>query len=366
MANNKFEETMMAVQKAKMESRKSKTSKKAKKVVESKSVKRRKKIQNESLAVTEDEEIDEIDIDDEGSAEDISDEIVAVVDPDMDVDEYEDRIDELEDIIDETPEGEVPLDDEYIGDEIYECPVCGNAFFSDVDLHDGGTCPVCGEDVEDFVEVGKVESTDADGDGEVDPDEDLDPENDVEDEEIVEEEEELDVNLDDIEEEVCPDCGKKHGKGECNYSRYDLDENTLNPFLTKFIKENYKNAVSMKAVKASVRGKRLKIECAIKMKSGKNKMTTVVIENFQPIINKSFKLEGYAGKEFKVESSNKKKPSFVIGAKLEGKTVKIESFKYNFVTVKEGKRCQVAGNYALKESAKKMKPLRTTTRKRTK
>lgn len=350
MANNKFEATMLAVQKAKLEESRSRKKpldhKKKSNKLESKSVKRRKKIQESSIIKEDDdleEEPDDTSIDDE-VADDVSDDIMVVVDPEMDTDEYQDRIDQLEDIVDETPEGEVPLDDEYIDDEIYECPVCGNAFFSDVDLHDGGTCPVCGEEVEDFVEVGKVESTDTNDNGEIDPDEDLDPEND---EGVIEEEEDLDIDTDNAEVEE-----------ECNYSRYDLDENTLNPFLTKFIKENYKNAVSMKAVKASVRGKRLKIECAIKMKSGKNKMTTVVIENFQPVINKSFKLEGYAGKEFKVESSNKKKPSFIIGAKLEGKTVKIESFKYNFVTVKEGLKCQVYGNYALKESKRPRKSIK--------
>ena len=333
MANktiNKFEATMMAVQKAKMESRKKTPSKKAKRISESIDAKR--KCKECGSQITEDE--DDV-------ADDVSDDVMVVVDPEMDVDDYQDRIDDLEDIVDNTPEDEVPLDDQYVGDEVYTCPVCGNAFFSDVDLHDGGTCPVCGEEVDDFVELGKVESTDEDGDGTVDPDEDLDPSNDDEFDDIdddIDDEEDLDIDDTEVEE-------------ECNYSRYDLDESTLNPFLTKFIKENYKNAVSMKAVRASVNGKRLKIECAVKMKSGKNKMTTIVVENFQPVINRPFKMRGNIGKEFKTESK-RNKPSLIIGAKLSGKTVKIESFKYNFVTVKEGKRYQIYGNYALKESKK--------------
>lgn len=108
---------------------------------------------NEELNVTTSEEPVEDDEDMEGEAEGV----VVVVDPDLTSDDYEKAIKQAEDTIDETPEGEQPTDEQYIGQNIYTCPVCGNTFFSEVELDEGDACPVCSEVPESFVLNGKVE-----------------------------------------------------------------------------------------------------------------------------------------------------------------------------------------------------------------
>lgn len=347
---NLFEQTMLACQKAKMEESK----KPAKKKVSKKKVikESNKRAKSRRKLLTEDEDI-EIEDDDEPVADDVSGDIVAVVDPDMDTDEYDDKIDELQDIVDETPEGEVPVDDEYIGDTIYQCPVCGNPFFSEDDLGEGGNCPVCGEEIDSFVELGEVQSAD---------DEDEEP---VEDEPA--EDDDLDADVDDLDENEDPTTiddndiiedysipktpKKRPGVKKCEkYSRYSIDEKSLNPFLTKMIKENYKNAESMKLIRASIAGKRLKLECAIKFKSGNSKKSTIVVENFKPA--KRMSMKGQLGSMFKTES-RQNKSDITIGARLVGDTIKVESFKYDYVIKKENKKYNVYGSYVLKESARR-------------
>lgn len=353
---NLFEQTMLACQKAKMEESK----KPAKKKVSKKRVikESNKRAKSRRKLLTEDEDI-EIEDDDEPVADDVSGDIVAVVDPNMDTDEYDDKIDELQDIVDETPEGEVPVDDEYIGDTIYQCPVCGNPFFSEDDLGEGGNCPVCGEEIDSFVELGEVQSAD---------DEDEEPVEDEDDINEPAEDDDLDADTDDLDESEDPTTiddndiiedysipktpKKRPGvKSKCEkYSRYSIDEKSLNPFLTKMIKENYKNAESMKLIRASIAGKRLKLECAIKFKSGNSKKSTIVVENFKPA--KRMSMKGQLGSMFKTES-RQNKSDITIGARLVGDTIKVESFKYDYVIKKENKKYNVYGSYVLKESARR-------------
>lgn len=353
---NLFEQTMLACQKAKMEESKKPAKKK---VSKKKAIKESNKRAKSRRKLTEDEDI-EIEDDDEPVADDVSGDIVAVVDPDMDTDDYEDKIDELQDIVDETPEDEVPVDDEYIGDTIYQCPVCGNPFFSEDDLGEGGTCPVCGEEIDSFVELGEVQSAD-------DDEEPVEDEDDI-DEEPAEDGDDLDADVDDLDEcgdpatidddDIVEDYSipktpkKRPGvKSKCEkYSRYSIDEKSLNPFLTKMIKENYKNAESMKLTKASIAGKRLKLECVVKFKSGNSKKSTIVVENFKPA--KHMSLNGQLGSMFKTES-RQNKSDITIGARLVGDTIKVESFKYDYVIKKENKKYNVYGSYVLKESAKR-------------
>lgn len=96
---------------------------------------------------------DETEVPAEGTVTDV----VAVVDPDLSSDDYEKVIDKAEEIIDETPDGEQPTDEQYIGQNIYTCPICGNAFFTDIELGEGDACPVCSEVPEAFIFNGKVE-----------------------------------------------------------------------------------------------------------------------------------------------------------------------------------------------------------------
>lgn len=353
---NLFEQTMLACQKAKMEESK----KPAKKKVSKKKVikESNKRAKSRRKLLTEDEDI-EIEDDDEPVADDVSGDIVAVVDPDMDTDEYDDKIDELQDIVDGTPEGEVPVDDEYIGDTIYQCPVCGNPFFSEDDLGEGGNCPVCGEEIDSFVELGEVQSADDEGEEPVEDEDDINE---------PAEDDDLDADIDDLDESEDPTTiddsdiiedysipktpKKRPGvKSKCEkYSRYSIDEKSLNPFLTKMIKENYKNAESMKLIRASIAGKRLKLECAIKFKSGNSKKSTIVVENFKPA--KRMSMKGQLGSMFKTES-RQNKSDITIGARLVGDTIKVESFKYDYVIKKENKKYNVYGSYVLKESARR-------------
>lgn len=90
----------------------------------------------------------------EGTVEDV----VAVVDPDLTSDDYEKVIAKAEETIEETPEGEQPSDSQYVGNNIYTCPICGNAFFTDVELGEGDACPVCSEVPEAFIYNGKVDN----------------------------------------------------------------------------------------------------------------------------------------------------------------------------------------------------------------
>lgn len=328
MANknlNLFEATMRACQQVKKENfeanKKKKTAKKCNRnsLTESKAAKKPIKKKLEAY----DPELDDS-TSDEPIADDVSNDIVVVTDPDMNVDEYEDRIDELEDIIDDTPEGEVPTDDEYINEEVYSCPVCGNNFFSDEDMSNGGTCPVCGEEADAFVLIGTVESSEESGEDNPE-DEDL---------EIEEPDEDLEVD-DEIEE--CYD--------------YSLNEGRVNSLLTKFITENYKNAKSMSVTGARIRGNRLTLECVINMNSGKSKNVKLIAENFKPVVKKPFQILVSLDKTFKTESK-KDQADVVFSAKIEGKEIKVTGMKYKFETLREGKRYEISSNYVLKESKK--------------
>jgi len=157
------------------------------------------------------EDIDEIEVKEketEVEPEGMTDDIVIVTDPELDTDNFDKVISAAQQIVDDTPEGEVPMSDEYVGDKVYQCPICGNNFFSDEDMTEGDACPVCGETPDGFVLNGEVEEADkADDDKE-----------DKEDEESTDE-----VEIDETETEVeesahpadcdCPECtGEKKDK----------------------------------------------------------------------------------------------------------------------------------------------------------
>lgn len=386
---SKFEATMIACQRAKAQALKESGAKKISKpkatkksINESKKVVHKaqnKKVENavRRRRMVEDEDYDP-EVDDADLPDDTASDAVIVIDPDLSTDEYEDNLDDLQAIIDETPDGEVPSTEEYVNDFVYTCPICGNNFFSDVEIGEGEECPVCGEEVDEFILVGGVESPDEALGGEGDEDfeddgeviDDEIPEDDIEDvtDEPIEdepiEEESLEVDTD-IEECECDESltkdadmtdegdpleSKKIRRGsakkESTY-KYMIDEKTLNPFLTKFIKENYKNAVSMKAVRASISGRRMKVECMVKFKSGSTKKTTLTFENFIPTM-KIRTLAAKADSAFKVESRNT--VPFQFEAYTKGNVIRFTGMKYDFITKKEGKRVQVYGKYALKEN----------------
>jgi len=363
---SKFEATMFACQRAKAQALKENNAKKTTKTASKKSKSsiktENRKVENalRRRRVVEDEEYDP-EVDDVDLPEDTATDAVVVVDPELDTDEYEANLDDLQAIIDETPDGEVPSTEEYVGDFVYTCPICGNNFFSGTEMGAEEECPVCGEVVDEFILVGGVESPDeALGDEGEEDNDDLDVDADVDIDEVNvdaddEIDEELDVDTGDVEEESltkdakCKDLGDPIKKESYKYL---IDEKTLDPFLTKFIKENYKNASSMRAVSAKICGRTLKIECDIKFKSGSTKKTTITIENFRPTAKVS-SLTAKADSAFKVES--KKAAPFTFEAFTKNNVIRFTGMKYSFITKKEGKRVQIYGKYALKENRSNFK-----------
>ena len=77
--------------------------------------------------------------------EGIVDGIMVVTDPDITPEEYEEVIERAEEIIEDTPEGEIPFNDEYIGEYLLTCPICGSSFINKEILNVGDSCPICTE-----------------------------------------------------------------------------------------------------------------------------------------------------------------------------------------------------------------------------
>lgn len=345
-----FEKTMRAC----LESKKSvapKTAKTNKKLVEKKITSKR--IKKES----EEDDIEAFDDVQDEESMDYVDDIVAVVDPDLDADEMTSVAKGFQDIIDDTPANEIPETDEYIDDHLYGCPICGQTFFSDKEMADGDTCPVCGETANGFVLAGTVAASD-----------------DVsEEDETSGEEEDFDFDgeeLDDVEvsgepdEEEDLDESKKARKirrerrtvrkpirresriarkempraRKVSESNLNLDEKSFNVHLNKFVRENYNNARSFNVVKARFvpKTRTLTLEGVISFKSGKKSRANLVCK-----YNKSSNI--MMAKDngiFKVES---KRTPFIFKIRTVGNVIKCEGLKYDFKTsaIVEGKKTSV-------------------------
>lgn len=360
--------------------------------LESKKATKSAKKLKESKRVVEDEFADEFTAiadtsDNDAIMPGIDTDVVVVVDPENVADgDYVDPAIAAAEIVDDTPDGEIPFTDEYIGDFTYTCPICGNTFFSDVEMHDGDECPVCGDTPNGYVLVGQVDAAPAQEEAGVDDvdDHENDPEQSDEadtdevevDAEVSDEDgdEDLEVDMDVAEEESvkkCPKCGKDADKCECDKTKketrrvrrspvsFKIDESTFNPFMTKFIRENYKNAKSFEMKSAKLRGKVLAIECIITFNSGKKKSVTLKAANFNP------KTESIIMRDdgfFKCESKGNAPFSFKI--KVEKNVISCTGMKYNYVTrLKEGKRVQIYGSLAHKAKMESNKNFRGGTRK---
>lgn len=77
--------------------------------------------------------------------EGIVDGIMVVTDPEITPDEYEEVIDKAQEILEDTPEGEVPFNDQYVGEYLLTCPICGSSFINKDVLNVGDSCPICTE-----------------------------------------------------------------------------------------------------------------------------------------------------------------------------------------------------------------------------
>lgn len=107
-----------------------------------------------------DEKEDDEDIEKDDLEMETADDIVAVVDPDLDADEMTAVALGFQQLIDDAPEDVTPTTDEYVGDNIYGCPICGQKFFSELSMGAGDVCPMCNQESPDgFVKVGEVENS---------------------------------------------------------------------------------------------------------------------------------------------------------------------------------------------------------------
>lgn len=114
----------------------------------------------------------------------IVEDILVITDPEITTDEYLELIDRAQEIVEDTPEGNIPFDDEYVGQYAQICPICGGTFVEDHILEKGTACPICLDTPESFVVIGKLQSDD-----------------DVADDNNVETADELDMGLNEIESE---------------------------------------------------------------------------------------------------------------------------------------------------------------------
>lgn len=73
-------------------------------------------------------------LDDEEEIRDVEgviDDILVITDPEISKDEYEEVIERAKELVEDTPEGDLPFDDEYIGEYLMTCPICGQSFIED-------------------------------------------------------------------------------------------------------------------------------------------------------------------------------------------------------------------------------------------
>ena len=87
----------------------------------------------------------------------IVDDILVITDPEISSDEYNELIDRAQEIVEDTPEGDIPQLEDYLGKYVQMCPICGATFVKDKLLESGEECPICGDAPESFVFIGKLE-----------------------------------------------------------------------------------------------------------------------------------------------------------------------------------------------------------------
>ena len=63
--------------------------------------------------------------------EGVVDDVLVITDPEITKDEYEEVIERAQEIVEDTPEGDIPFDEEYVGQYLQTCPICGNSFVED-------------------------------------------------------------------------------------------------------------------------------------------------------------------------------------------------------------------------------------------
>ena len=116
----------------------------------SKSIKKESAI-SDMFDMIKDSELDKVD--------GVVDGVVIITDPDVNRDEYQEVIDNAQELIANTPEGDVPFDEEFLNKYVMTCPLCGSSFLSETIMKAGGVCPICEDTPEGpFILKGQITS----------------------------------------------------------------------------------------------------------------------------------------------------------------------------------------------------------------
>lgn len=299
--------------------------------------------------------------------DDVIDNIQVVTDPEKTVDEIEQRADDIQDAIDDTPEGKEAFSDEYVGDKVYSCPVCGESFFADEDYKEGDVCPICKAEPEDgFLCQGVVAATEPEVEEPAAPTE---PEENVEEPtegEGIEDEDEPEApeNAEEPEEDKAEECKqpgikptmKKAIKKECEEPAapaiqidvdlednkveikkpttldVELDEKSFEDNLNQFAAENYSGTIDNIAVdnvSYDPSEDALCIDCVAECKNGSKAPLTFVCKESRIKSNRAVLAARESVGAFKIES---KRPAFAFNVVNENGVIKCESMKYSFTT----------------------------------
>ena len=295
--------------------------------------------------------------------DDVLDNIQVVTDPEKTVDELEKRADAVQDAIDGSPAGEEAFSDEYVGDKVYACPVCGESFFAEEDYNEGDACPICkAEPTDGFLLQGVVAPVSEEPEVEEPEAEVPAEEGELEDDEIPAEgidefDEDEDEAADD--EEAKEESIKKSGKivKECDEPVVDtgievtiklddeeievtkpaeldveIDEASFEDTLNQFAEENYSDSIDeIKVTDASYDAAEdeLCLDCVAECKNGKKVPMQFKMKESKCKGNRALLLARECKGALKVES---KAPAFSFQVRNENKVIRCESFKYNFTT----------------------------------
>lgn len=316
--------------------------------------------ENLNAPITED-----VDTDNEDVVDDIVDNITVVTDPDKTVDELETRADDIQDAIDNTPEGAAAFSDEYVGDKVYSCPICGESFFAEDDYKPGDVCPICKAEPQDgFLMNGVVSAVNPEDEATPETEEDAEvPADDIT-TDISEETEEpesepateepetaeeslraktecndnsIEVNTGDVAievtikdnepEEESPVCAEP----EC--AEVDLDDESFNEVMDDFVEENYSECLeSLHVTEAAYIKDRdvIELRCEAITKSGgkvpvKFELTERLNRN-----GRSRLLAKEVSNAFKIESTE---PAFRFNVVQKNDAIVCESMAYGYTTV---------------------------------
>lgn len=271
----------------------------------------------------------------------VEDDYTLVIDPELDVDEFEDRMEDAK----ETLEGGESFDDSYIGDMVYLCPVCGATFVSEDELEDGDLCPVC-HVATDYVvqgEIAEPEEVEEESVEEVEADDEIPFEDEV---------------IEEVEESVKPRVKRRSTRKMESARRRPrrsrkmesarrprrsrrsvtmVEERSLNRLFTKLVRENYKTINSVKFTKISRVGSKMIAEGTVAYKSGKTKKVAIKMEGYRPKSEKMRLQVTNLKESFGAIRTGKRSNRMIIECKRDKNVLSFPKMRYNY-NIKEGKK----------------------------